>query len=206
MTTATNRSTGPTGQAELDALLTDVLPRQGQWDAEGYLWLTDHTNRLVEFTDGYVEVLPMPTDEHQAILKYLFLAMHAFVQPRGGTVFFAPLRVQVRPRVYREPDLVLLRDARDPRRQNRYWRGADLVLEIVSPDNPERDLVEKRRDYAAAGIPEYWIVDPRVATITVLRLDDGAYVEHGVFGRGARATSALLEGFAVAVDAVFDAD
>ena len=93
MTTATHLSSITTTQAELDRLLADLLPRQGQWDAEGYLWLTDHTNRLVEFTDGRIEVLPMPTHEHQAILKYLFLAQHGFLEPRGGTVFFAPLRL-----------------------------------------------------------------------------------------------------------------
>ena len=206
MTTAMPSSTIGTSQAELDDLLAELLPRQGQWDAEGYLWLTDHTNRLVEFTDGHIEVLPMPTDTHQHILKYLFLALHAFVQPRGGDVCFAPLRVQVRPDAFREPDLVLLRDARDTRRQDRYWLGADLVLEVVSPDKPKRDLVEKRGDYAAAHIPEYWIVDPQHETITVLRLAGDAYVERGVFGRGARATSALLPDFAVDVAAVFDAD
>ena len=51
----------------------------------------------------------------------------------------------------------------DPRCQDRYWLGADLVVEVVSPDRPERDLVDKRIDYAVrqAGIPEYWVVDPR---------------------------------------------
>ncbi|HEX5506159.1 MAG TPA: Uma2 family endonuclease [Thermomicrobiales bacterium] len=205
MTTTTPHSTIATSQAELDALLADLLPRQGQWSVEGYLWLTDETNRLIEFTDGFIEVLPMPTDKHQRILKYLFLAFHAFVQPRG-VVQFAALRVRIRADAFREPDLLLLLDARDPRRENRYWTGADLVLEVVSPDKPARDLVEKRGDYARAGIPEYWIVDPQAETITVLRLDGGRYVEHGVFGRGARATSALLAGFAVAIDAVLDAD
>ena len=205
MATAANPSTIATSQAELEALLADFLPRQGGWDAEGYLWLTDYTNRLIEFTDGRIEVLPMPTEQHQALLKYFFFALVAFLEPRGGLVYFAPLRVQVRPRMFREPDLLALRDARDGRRQNRYWLGADLVLEVVSPDKPERDLVEKRGDYAAAGISEYWIVDPQRAAITVLRLEGGAYVEHGVFGRSTRATSATLEGFAVDVDAVFDA-
>ena len=49
-------------QAALDALLGELLPRQGCWSDEGYLWLTDHGNRLVEFTDGRIEELPKPTD------------------------------------------------------------------------------------------------------------------------------------------------
>ena len=78
-------------------------------------------------------------------------------------------------------------------------------MEIVSPDDANRDLVTKRTEYAQIGIAEYWIVDPRRETITVLRLVDASYGEHGVFGRGTRATSALFPDFAVSVDAVFDA-
>jgi Uma2 family endonuclease len=161
---------------------------------------------LIEFTDGYVEVLPMPTDNHQSILLFLYEYFVAFLRPLGGKVLVAPLRVRIRARKFREPDLVLVRDAKDPRRQNRYWHGADLALEVVSADKPARDLVEKRGDYAEAGIPEYWIVNPETETITVLWLDDSAYAEHGVFGRGTEAGSALLPGFSVSVDAVFDAD
>ena len=72
-------------------------------------------------------------------------------------------------------------------------------------DDPDRDLVEKRFDYAEAGIPEYWIVDPRDETITVLVLEGDAYVEQGAYARGDMATSPLLDGFAADVAAVFDA-
>ncbi len=115
------------------------------------------------------------------------------------------LRVRIREGAFREPDLVLVRDAHDTRRRNRFCRGTDLAVEIVSPDNPKRDLVDKRRDYAEAGIPEYWIVDPRNETVTVLALQGAAYVEHGVLARGARADSILLDGLTVDVGAVFDA-
>ena len=64
----------------------------------------------------------------------------------------------------------------------------------------------KRVEYADARIPEYWIVDPQTETITVLRLTDAGYVEHGVFKRGATASSALFPDFTVSVDAVLDAE
>ena len=191
---------------EADGLEIDLLPLQGLWTEEQYLRLTDQTNRFIEFTDGSVEVLPMPTRQHQAISRFLFLALLALVQPLGGTVFYAPLRVRVAPGRFREPDLVLLLDVNDPRNQNAFWLGADLVVEIVSPDYVERDTVIKRADYAAAGIPEYWIVNPEEQTIAVLKLKGGVYIAHGVFGRGEIATSALLRGFTVSVDAVCDAE
>jgi Uma2 family endonuclease len=190
---------------EEDELVLDLGALQGLWTAEQYLKLTDQTNRLIEFADGYVEVLSMPTRRHQVILALLYELFVGFLRPRGGKVLFAPLRLQVRPSTYREPDLLLLLDANDPRNQNEFWLGADLVIEIVSPDDPDRDTKIKRADYAEAGIPEYWIVNPLDETITVLTLDGDVYGEQGVFHRSKSATSALLDGFAVRVDEVFDA-
>ena len=76
----------------------------------------------------------------------------------------------------------------------------------MSPDDPERDRTAKRSEYASAGIPEYWIVDPPAASITVLRLEGGVYAEHGSFRRGQTARSALLEGFRADVSAILDAE
>ena len=192
-------------QENVDSFVLDTLPRQGCWQETAYLWLTDHSNRLVELTDGYLEILPMPTEEHQCISAHLYGLLLACLQARGGKVLYAPLRLRVRAGAFREPELLLVRDTADARRGNRFWTGADLVVEVVSPDHPERDLVDKRRDYAAAQIPEYWIVDPLTATVTVLVLEGGSYREHGTFRRGTRADSVLLQGFSADVGAIFDA-
>jgi len=177
--TATAPREAAASQATLDALLCELLPRQGCWSDEGYLWLTDHGNRPVEFTDGFIEELPLPTSTHQALLSFLYVLFRAWVRPRGGIAAFSALRMRVREGKFREPDILLLRDRSDPRYQDRYWQGADLVVEVVSPDHPERDLVEKRADYAEAGIPEYWIADPRDETLTVLVLHGEAYDDAG---------------------------
>jgi Uma2 family endonuclease len=189
----------------LPEAILDWLPDQGYWSDEDYLMLSKRTNRLVELTDGFIEELPVPTDKHQAIADFLFSLLKIFVG-RAGRVRYAPLRLRIRPRKFREPDILLLLDARDPRRSDKFWSGADLVVEVVSPDKPERDRVEKRLDYAEGGIPEYWIVDPAAETITVLHLEGNAYAEHGIFARGETATSVLLPGFAVSVDETLDAD
>ena len=195
-----------TSQDALNAVLGAAMPSQGCWSDEHYLWLTDRTRRLIEYTDGRVEVLPMPTERHQIILLFLYRLLYAHVQasPRDGVVVTSGLRMRVREGKFREPDLLLLRDRSDPRRRDRFWLGADLVVEIVSPDDPARDLVVKRADYAEASIPEYWIVDPANETVAVLTLAGNAYVEHGVFARGDTATSPLLDGVAVNVAALFD--
>lgn len=183
----------------------DLGPLQGLWTVEQYLRLTNQTNCLIEFTDGVIEALPMPTKYHQAISRLLFFALSAIMQQIGGDVYFAPLRLQIRPGTFREPDLLLVLDKQDPRAQNEFWLGADLVVEIVSPDHPQRDIEVKRREYAEAGITEYWIVNPLDETITVLALDGSSYQEHGAFRRGQTAFSKVLAGFALSVDDVFDA-
>jgi len=190
---------------EWQELLGEILPSQGLWTEEQYLVLTDHRNRLIEFTDGFLEVLPMPTDKHQSILKFMFLALFRFIELKGGTVQFSPLRLQIRPGKYREPDLLVLRSATDQRRNDRFWLGADLTLEVVSEDKPERDLVDKVVDYAEARVPEYWIVNPQTETITIFQLSGDAYQKVGDYGRGEKAPSVLLTGFSVNVSEVLDA-
>jgi len=147
----------------------------------------------------------MPTRNHQLIVLFLYNLLRTIVGSAGGIVLVAPMRLEIQAGKFREPDILLLTDANDPRNQNRFWLGADLVMEIVSDDDLERDTVVKVADYAEAGIPEYWIVNPLDETITVLTLADTQYRTYGLFKRGDTASSRLLEGFSVQVAAVFDA-
>ena len=205
MSSAPQVISNPSVAPEWKDTLEEILPHQGEWSEQEYLVLTDHRRRLIEYTDGFLEVLPTPTDKHQNIVQFLFLALFGFVQPRGGKVHFAPLRLRIRAGKFLEPDLLLLLSATDSRRENRFWLGADLALEVVSEDKPERDLVDKRGDYAEGGVPEYWIVNPLTETVTVLQLRGDSYEEGGIYRRGESASSVLLPGFSVAVSAVFDA-
>ena len=186
--------------------LAYLYPPQGQWSEEAYLALPGAMP--AEYTDGFVEILPMPTMAHQFIVLYLYRLLNEFVQSNDlGWVLTAPLPVRLRPRVYREPDVVFLSADRPERREGNYPDGADLVMEVVSGgrEDRRRDLVVKRAEYAAAGIGEYWIIDPDERIITVLRLVDGEYIEHGRFGAQGVASSVSLPGFSVAVDAVWAA-
>ena len=186
--------------------IAELLPPNGRWSAEDYLWLSARTNHLVEFAEGFIEVLPMPTDKHQAIVEFLFLLLYDYASRTDGKARFAPLRLRIAGGRYREPDILYLRAADDVRRGERFWTGADLVMEVVSPDDPVRDHATKRNEYAEAGIAEYWIVDPQDESIIVLRRAGQVYVEHGRFVRGQKANSALLGGLSADVSSALDAD
>ncbi|MEL7338203.1 MAG: Uma2 family endonuclease, partial [Planctomycetota bacterium] len=62
---------------------------------------------------------------------------------------------------FREPDVAFLSTANRKHRVGMYWESADLVTEVISEGDPDRDWIVKRELYAEAGIAEYWIVDPR---------------------------------------------
>ena len=118
--------------------------------------------------------------------------------------------MQLWPGKYREPDILFLSNARSEYATEAFAQGADLVIEVVIPDDLRRDLEIKRREYAQAGIPKYWIVDPTTARITVLTLtgdsvNEFRYAVHGEFGAGEQATSLLLPGFTADVDTIFAA-
>jgi Uma2 family endonuclease len=183
-------------------------PAQGKWSHEDYLRLTDDTNWLIEYTAGHIEVLPMPTIKHQLLVRFLIDMLRSFVDSQKlGIVLFAPVRVYLDPDNYREPDVVFSTLERLTRSGDRYFQGADLVMEVVSddPESHERDFQKKVVDYAEGGIPEYWIVDPQEKKITVLTLVEKIYQQHGVFGEGETATSKLLPGFSLLVTDVFAA-
>ncbi|HEY1860310.1 MAG TPA: Uma2 family endonuclease, partial [Gemmataceae bacterium] len=142
--------------------MAHVLPAQGRWTEEEYLALGD--NRIVEFSNGRLEVPPLPTTSHQLMVLYLCDLLRAFTARRNlGITLVAALPVRLWRSKYREPDVVFMRKEHEDRIHDEWWDGADLVMEVVSKDAKDRrrDLVTKRREYARAGIPEYWIVDPQ---------------------------------------------
>lgn len=199
MTRAATRLPKPTRPGEPVWEIAELFPEQGLWTEKQYLSLK--TNRLVEFDNGTIEVLPVPTKTHQLIVALLYEVLKSFVTGHG-TVFFAPYRLRVPSGRYREPDILYLTPEQDARAGEDFTAEAELVMGVVSPDDPDRDYVTKRRDYAEAGVPEYWIIDRAQRQVMVLRLENGQYVEHGRFGAGQTAASHRLPGFTVVVDDV----
>ena len=182
--------------------IAHLFPAQGEWSVDDYLSL--ETNHLVEYANGHVEVLPMPSPRHQRIVFFLQRIIWEFISAaRLGEVLSAPLPIELWPKKFREPDIIFITAEKLARQDQTHWREVDLVMEVVCPDNPQRDNKTKREEYARAGIPEYWIVDPQKQLITVLELQGKRYHEHGEFKSGQIATSVLLAGFELAVDEVF---
>lgn len=192
----------PHGQAR--KTVADNAPTKLLWSEAKYLAFDE--NRLIEFDAGTIEVLPMPTFSHQMLVRFLCDRLNQYAAKKNlGLAVTAPLRMKLWAKKYREPDVLFMLREHFDRAGEEYWDGADLVIEVVSKKGRQRDLKVKRAEYAKAGIPEYWIVDPQQLEITVLTLTHGQYAEHGRFGIGETARSVLLANFSLSVADTFAA-
>ncbi len=151
--------------------ILELFPPQGEWREGGYFALPG--NRIIELVDGLIEVLPVPSIQHQLLARSIFLALNKFVDAQNlGIAMTAPTRVQVADGRYREPDVLFVPTAKFHLRHEQYWNEVDLV-------------------------GEYWIVDPRDATIRVLQLESREYHVTNEATCTTLAASQLLKGFMI---------
>ncbi|MEM6562254.1 MAG: Uma2 family endonuclease [Planctomycetota bacterium] len=174
------------------------LPLQGDWTPELFLKLDMNGTELV---DGCLEFKPMANEPHNDILLFLVNLINGFIRPnKTGKASFATLKVKTLGKNRREPDIVVvMAENYDRFRQRSSWLGADFIVEIVSPDDPKRDYDDKRDEYAAAGIGEYWIVDPLQHHVVVFQLEGDAtvYRQVGTFVGDDEVTSSTVPGLVV---------
>jgi Uma2 family endonuclease len=157
---------------------------------EALLALPEHTR--AEVVDGVVELSPSPSPEHgraQRTLGHLIGGPFDDDDDRGGPGgWWIIPEIDVRLGVHDivRPDLAGWRRQRlpDPWGKRPIEVVPDWICEVISPNKPAHDRVTKRRLYARHGVPFYWLLDPLARTLEALRLDDGVWMELGVWGEG----------------------
>jgi len=123
----------------------------------------------------------------------------------GGWWIFVEVDVTLGPHDIVRPDLSGWRRERlsQPGRVRPIEVVPDWVCEVLSPSTAARDRITKRRLYAQAGIPYYWLIDPELRAVEALTLRDGAWVELGVFDETATARIAPFEAIELEVGRLF---
>jgi Uma2 family endonuclease len=146
------------------------------WTIDDLQDTPDDGNRY-EIVDGSLLATPPPNGSHVRVNTFV---RNALLRGRPADLEVVDcaggIDIRARTTCY-IPDVMVVRTAA-LRRATDVFQPKDvlLVAEVLSPSNAGIDLVQKRHDYAAAGIPRYWIVDPQAKTITVLALPGGATV------------------------------
>lgn len=138
-------------------------------------WLAlPETTQPTEVVDGRVVVNAAPGRRHQQVVARLLVVLSAAVPP-DLEALPAPLDWVLRrdPLLVRQPDLVVV--PVDPAAPPRLVEPPVVVVEVVSAGSTERDLVHKRSAYAEAGLGWYWLVDPDLPQVAVLRNTGGGF-------------------------------
>jgi len=116
-----------------------------------------------EWVDGEVIQLMTASDRHQDLVRWLIAILSFFVETYDlGWLRPAPFNMKM-PHINRgrEPDILFVTTERQHIVQTAHLSdAADLVIEIASPESVGRDRGEKFVEYEAAGVREYWLIDP----------------------------------------------
>jgi Uma2 family endonuclease len=171
----------------MDTLNLDLNKRYTYAD---YLTWMDDVRR--ELYDGFIRLMsPAPSRNHQKISTQLTRILSNFLLHKTCEVYHAPSDVrfpkdktkQSDKQVYTvlQPDLYIVCDL--SKLDDKGCLGApDLIIEIVSPKNPKRDLKDKFDIYKEHGVREYWIVNPNDENVNVFVLDEkGKYQLVGMY-------------------------
>ncbi len=150
-----------------------------------------------EWVDGEVIVFVPTTLRHADVVGFLYVLLSSFVRFFDlGRVFMETVEMRLA-HAGRVPDILFVaRDHLAALETARLVGPGDLVVEVVSDDSVARDREEKLAECAVAGVPEYWLLDPRPGQLRAdfLRLVDGAYQPIAPDAEG-RVHSPVVSGF-----------
>ena len=175
---------------------------------EEYLKYDDGTDNRYEYEDGGLLGMLPATGFHEDIISFLVFVLRLEIQRLSLQLKCRAAGTEVPTSGQgRKPDVSVItaEQAAETRYQSAILRTPPvLVVEVVSPESIKRDYVDKRREYAAIGVSEYWIIDPLKSQILILRLEGTDYNER-LFADTNQIESAVFPELALTAEQVFSA-
>jgi Uma2 family endonuclease len=193
--------------------MTQAKPRFATF--EEYLSYSEDLEGRYQLIDGELVELPPESEPNNWIARSLLLTLASLgiIPPRLIVIHSLEIQVPILSRedpANRFPDLVILREEHLALMKRRLTITLDmppplLVAEVVSPgqSNRDRDYINKRSQYAAIGVPEYWLIDPKAKTVMVLALEGDDYKEIGTFQGIAPIVSPTFPALTLSAEQVF---
>jgi len=158
-----------------------------------------------QLVGGSLIMSPAPTPRHQLAAAELSFSMMVYLKKHGiGRLIPAPIDVYLTDTEVYQPDLLIVAQNRLAIIGEKKIEGApDLIVEILSPSTGYYDLTHKKRVYEAAGVREYWIVDPLAQRVEVYTHADGRFQLFSEAAEEGQVASKWLAGFAFELDELF---
>jgi Uma2 family endonuclease len=176
-------------------------------------YLTWQFSERVELLKGYIRQITAPSPQHQRVSIELGTELKVFFRKNACEIFYAPFDVRLYnhqkatledKEIYTvvQPDICVICDS--TKIDDRGCDGApDMIIEILSPSNPQTDLKDKYQLYEENGVTEYWIVYPNDAVIHQFVLHQGKYYTHGIFTRQESISPFLFPELSIVLEGVF---
>lgn len=192
---------GPDGEPESDASFPiklrvsdyERLNREGVFDTVG----------KTELVDGFVYRMSPQYRPHGFAKDELAYRLRRALEAMGSAIRVATEQsVDFSPHSEPQPDIIL---TSEPQGEGAIPGSSVLLIVEIAATTLAFDLDKKARIYAAAGVPEYWVVDidkRRVLTHTDPRADDGGYDAQVEVPFGETLHAATIKGLAVGTSAL----
>ena len=177
---------------------TDLLPgtlfsiQGGTWDD---YWKLAHEDLKVEYIEEVIYIHSPANLDHEMIFGKLLNLITNHIEAHSETMGLIlgsrfPIKLLDGKRV--EPDLVYLskQDITEGNLTKTVFEGIpSLIIEIVSPNYRNHDTVTKLEKYLELGVNEYWIVDPELKEIRIIKVENNSIsknqlITEGVFHSG----------------------
>ncbi len=158
-----------------------------------------------EIIDGELFMSPSPLTWHQRALGNLYFIFRKFAKENNlCEVFMSPYDVILSESDVVQPDIVVVLDTNSHIITRENIKGVpDFLIEILSPSNRKYDVKKKRALYERYGVKEYWLVDPDLENIQKFVLQEGKYIDCGIFEEEALVSSDVIKGLTFPVKEVF---
>ncbi len=173
------------GSGVEESALYRVAKKQGDYTIEDYYALPEE--RRVELIDGVIYDMSSPSFVHQGVAGEVYLQIANFIRYSKGECIarIAPIdvRLDCDNKTMVQPDVLVICD----RSKIKRWgiMGApDFVLEVLSKSTKSKDSLTKTSKYAAAGVREYWIIDPYKKKLLVYDFENDSWPAlYGLHGK-----------------------
>ena len=126
-----------------------------------------------ELVDGYLVEEEVPDPAHEATVAWFIVLLGNWLRGRDGFLFGSDAKLKVSSRRGRKADVVVyLPGSAVPPRRGLLTAPPSILIEIITPTprDERRDRVEKMDEYAALGVPYYWLVDPALGSLEIFEL------------------------------------
>ena len=168
-------------------------------------FLREYDGQYAEYVDGEI-VKPMSvTEKHDFITGFLITILTFYTATKNlGRICGEPyqMKMVLGDKIKgREPDIFFVKTENLHRIGEKFFDGAaDLVIEVLSPESVTRDTQDKFEEYEAAGVSEYWIIDPKCRTVNFYGFDANKKYQQLLISANGKFESRIIEGLWIKTD------